>query len=171
MSQTEILCGPIGSGKSTYARHRARQGAIIVNDDAIVMAVHAGIYNLYKKELKPLYKCIENTILQAAIMLGKDVVIDRPNYSKEMRSRYISIARSLDCKIHIVFFPEYEPDVHVTRRVTSDIRGMDYQAWMAVFMAHKDNYSKPSLDEADEITYLTAQDIKNLQKDEQLFTT
>lgn len=170
MPQIEILIGCVGAGKSTYAKYRAYQGAIIVNDDALVMAMHAGTYNLYKKGLKPLYKAVENTILQTALIMGKDVIIDRPNYSKQMRSRYISIARSLDCRVHILVFPEYAPEVHVARRMESNARGMDYDAWMAVFMAHKDNYTKPTIDEADEITYLTETDIRNLKDDDYLST-
>ena len=81
--KVEILVGFIASGKSTYSKHRASQGAIVINDDAIVNAVHSNIYELYDKNLKPLYKAVENTILEMALALNRDVVIDRPNYSEQ----------------------------------------------------------------------------------------
>ena len=49
----ELLVGPIASGKSTYSNKAAKEGAIIVNDDAIVTALHGGDHTLYDKALKP----------------------------------------------------------------------------------------------------------------------
>ena len=44
--KVEILVGPIASGKSTYLKHRVSQGAITINDDAIVNAVHRPLQSL-----------------------------------------------------------------------------------------------------------------------------
>jgi len=143
----ELLIGPIASGKSTYSKRRATEGAIIVNDDAIVMALHADQYNLYNINLKPLYKAIENSILQMAIMLGKDVIIDRPNYSKAMRSRYISIARSLDAAIKFTVFPAATPEEHARRRTHSDSRGYGIEYWVKVCKHHMSLYETPVLSE------------------------
>jgi hypothetical protein len=38
----QILVGPIASGKSTFARKRATEGALIINDDALAAILHAG---------------------------------------------------------------------------------------------------------------------------------
>jgi len=55
MRKIQILVGMIASGKSTYSKHAARLGFIVVNDDAIVNAVHGEDYTLYDKKLKLLW--------------------------------------------------------------------------------------------------------------------
>jgi len=143
----ELLCGPIASGKSTYCKKRAKEGFIIINDDAIVNAVHCGLYTQYEIALKPLYKGIENFILNMALAMGKSVVIDRPNYSKNMRKRYISIANSLDVPIVCVIFEDAGGAEHAYRRVKSDSRGVDFDYWLNVYYTHKSLYEVPALDE------------------------
>lgn len=75
MPKLEILFGPVASGKSTYSRRRASDGALIANDDAIVLAVHGGEYSLYAKELKPVYKALRGLVAQFGAALGRDVII------------------------------------------------------------------------------------------------
>ena len=152
--KVEILVGPIASGKSTFATFRAKEGAIVINDDAIVNAVHANQYALYDETLKPLYKAVENTILQAALSLGRDVVIDRPNYSKAMRRRYIGLAKSVDAMVNVVHFERVDPNEHARRRAHSDARGYTQEYWLEVAMAHDIQYEQPELSEGvDEITH------------------
>ena len=143
----EVLIGPIGSGKSTYSRKRAKEGFIIINDDAIINALHCNFYDLYSDELKPLYKGIENVALHTALSLGKSVIIDRPNYSKGMRRRYIAIANSLDVPVIGVRFKDEGAEVHSSRRMKSDGRGGKQEYWEMVYNAHKGLYEEPSLDE------------------------
>lgn len=139
----EILVGMIASGKSTYAAKRAVMGAIVINDDAIVNAVHHNNYTSYDKRLKPLYKAVENTILQMAITLGMDVVIDRPNYSKAMRRRYIGIAKSFDAEVHLVVFPKVSPGEHARRRANADNRGCEFEHWLKAAKHHDRLYEPP----------------------------
>ena len=143
----ELLCGPIASGKSSYSKKKALEGYIIINDDAIVNAIHCNHYGLYSVDLKPLYKGIENTALHTALALGKSVIIDRPNYSKAMRRRYIAIASSLDVPVVAVKFEDAGAKEHASRRVKSDNRGGRLEYWMEVYEAHKKLYEEPSLDE------------------------
>jgi len=143
----EILIGSIASGKSTYSRKRAKEGFIIINDDAIVNALHFNYYELYNEELKPLYKIVENTAMHTALSLGKSVVIDRPNYSIGMRRRYIAIASSLDIPVIGVKFKDEGELEHATRRMKSDGRGGTLESWMYVYNKHKELYEEPSLSE------------------------
>lgn len=143
----ELLVGPVASGKSTYSRKRAKEGFIIINDDAIVNALHCNFYNLYNKELKPLYKIVENTILQTSLSMGKSVVIDRPNYSVEMRRRYIAISNSLDIPVIGVKFKDEGAKEHASRRVKSDSRGVTLEYWIDVYNNHKKLYKEPDLSE------------------------
>jgi len=74
MKYLDILVGPMASGKSTYCSKAAKQGAIIVCDDDITMMVHGGNYGLYTIELIPLYKAIENSIIQMGLSLNHRVI-------------------------------------------------------------------------------------------------
>ena len=143
----ELLVGPIRSGKSTYAKQRALQGAVILNDDAVVMAVHGGNYRLYQKGLKPLYKVVENTILQMAITLGRDVIIDRPNMGRFQRARFISIARSLGEQVIAVTFPNHGPAHHAKTRFETDARGLTMEHWVAAAERHQSQFVQPDVAE------------------------
>jgi predicted kinase len=139
----ELLIGPLASGKSTYCRQAATEGAIIVNDDAIVTAVHGGDYTLYKKSLKPLYKNIENSIIGTALSMGLRVVVDRPNHSIQMRNRYVALGNSFDVPVDFIMFKREPPNIHAERRFVNDARGHSLQYWIEVAMAHDSLYEKP----------------------------
>lgn len=142
----ELLVGMIASGKSTYCKRRAAEGAIITNDDNIVKLVHGDDYTLYNKRLKPLYKLIETAIIHYGVSHGFDVVVDRTNLDKKMRARYIGIAQSLDTDIVAVVFPVEQPKVHVERRMR-DARGLTREKWMEAATAHFKRYEPVELTE------------------------
>jgi predicted kinase len=151
----EMLIGMIASSKSTYSRKRAMEGALIVNDDSIVNAIHAGMNTLYQEDLKFLYKYIEDTILSDGVIHSKDVVIDCPNLDKKRRSRYINNIRDLDVKIVAIVFPMVSPEEHALRRFNSDSRGYDLEYWTKVAREHFKSYEPVSIDEGfNEIIYL-----------------
>lgn len=139
----ELLVGPIASGKSTYCRKAANEGAIILNDDSIVTAVHGGDYRLYNESLKPLYKSVENTLVSVALAMGLRLVIDRPNHSARMRRRYIGLAHSFDCNVEIVLFKREAPEIHGQRRFDSDSRGHSLDYWIDVARHHDSIYEQP----------------------------
>jgi predicted kinase len=140
----ELLVGPIASGKSTYCRKAAKDGAIILNDDSIVTAVHGGDYRLYCESLKPLYKAVENSLLSTALAMGLRVVVDRPNHSVKMRRRFIGLAHSFDVPVTIVMFKRESPEVHGERRYLSDPRGYDLDYWVNVARYHDQVYEPPN---------------------------
>ncbi len=47
--RVELLVGMIASGKSTYARRRAAEGAIIICDDAVKAALHGVTQGVLKR--------------------------------------------------------------------------------------------------------------------------
>lgn len=155
----EILVGMIASSKSTYCRKRAKEGALVINDDSITNCIHSNQYSCYREELKPLYKGIENYIITFADAKDIDVIIDRPNLSPQTRSRYISIAKSLDIPdiIGIVFKVE-TPEIHATRRFNHDSRGHSYEYWLEAARCHYAQYKAPVLEEG--FTQLVEYDFK-----------
>ena len=144
----EILIGPICSGKGTYARGRAQGGAIVVNDDAIVKAVHGGDYTLYSKSLKPLYRSVEMSIITAAVSLGRDVIIDRGNcMNPSCRRKYVGIGRSLDQEVIAVLFPNQGPEWHANARFNKNDRGLPLEHWLGAAQRHQSEFRPPTLEE------------------------
>ena len=144
----EILIGNIASGKSTYCRNRAKEGAIILNDDSIVNGVHCDMYTLYDKELKPLYKSIENAIVTSAVALGRDVIVDRGlNLTPKSRRRFIGLAHAFDAEAIAVLFKFHDPEVHAQRRKGHDMRGHDFDYWLRVAQAKHEQHIPPQEDE------------------------
>ncbi len=149
MPTLEVLCGMISSGKSTYSTIAATKlGCIICNDDSIVTAVHGGIYKLYDKKLKPLYKAVENTIIAYGLSGGRNVIVDRGvNGSVRSRRRFIGLGHSLDCQVAAIVFPVEAPAVHAQRRFNADSRGLSLEYWQRVAEHHASVYQPPVAEE------------------------
>lgn len=143
-----LLCGMIASGKSTLARKLAKdKNALIINDDDIVTMLH-GDYTSYDEQLKPLYKSIENHILTAAILAGRNVIIDRGvNIKRSSRQRWIQLAKSLDQEITALETTKSIPEVHAKRRFEHDKRGHTYEYWLKVAEYHNSVYQEPDYSE------------------------
>lgn len=165
MSEIQVLVGMVASGKSTYALQKAREGWIVVSEDATVMSVHANDYQLYATALKPLYKAVENTTVALALALGRSVIIDRVNGTKASRARWISMAKSLDVEVSAVVFPMCDSEVHASRRSYSDSRGYDYKKWLEVVEKHKASYQIPTMDEG--WNYISDAPTRNQSQDNQ----
>lgn len=142
----ELLVGNIASGKSTYSKEAAGRGCVIVNNDAIVTAIHGGNYQLYNHTYKPIYKAVENTIITVALSLGRDVVVDNTNNTRKTRRRYIGLAHSLDAEVRVREFLWMAPLIHARRRSISDGRGYSTEYWLKVADRKSGDYEKPDIE-------------------------
>jgi predicted kinase len=86
MPKLMLTVGPPGSGKSTFARKLESEGYTYINQDA------QGREHLQ--------------LFETAILNGKDVVVDRLNFSKHQRSRYLDIAKKYNYETAITVFHE-----------------------------------------------------------------
>lgn len=141
MPRLEVLVGMVGAGKSTYARKRADDGAIVVSHDSISEGVH-GRYR-YEQGLREFYRGVEEDIARRALAAGLDVVVDRTNLTAEARRRWASFGRSLRWDGHdgievvAVEFPREIAHVHARRRYEHDHRGRHFHEWLAVALHHE----------------------------------
>lgn len=147
MPRMTLLVGPIASGKSTYAEARAREGALTVCDDALVLAVHGGVYALYNEMDKPLYTALETAIITHARSTATDVVIDRGGRTKAQRTRFATLGRALGFEVDAVLFEWYVPWVHAERRFTHDPRGLTLEKWEDVAIRHQAEFQPLTADE------------------------
>jgi gluconate kinase len=81
-----LMVGPPGSGKSTYSAKPEFRDYIYINQD---------LQN--KKHLE---------IFSQSIEYGKNVIVDRMNYSKTQRNRYLDVAKAAGYSTHIVVLHE-----------------------------------------------------------------
>jgi len=154
-----LLVGNIASGKSTLTRKYAAKGYLVINDDALVSAIHGGDDEAYDKKLKPLYKAVEECIISHAAALERSIVIDRPNMSISNRRRYIGMAQSRDMSVRVIVMPMQDVLTHAKRRHHTDCRGLTLTAWTKAATRIADGYKAPSLNEGiDQICYLSEND-------------
>lgn len=136
----EILIGMIGSGKSTYARRRAAEGALVVCHDDLTAMLHARYR--YEPGLRDCYRRMEEWLVLTALDYGRDVVVDRTHLARESRARWVEFARWFrpprwrDVRIEAVLFPIEAPEVHARRRYLHDPRGRSLDEWLAVARYH-----------------------------------
>jgi adenylate kinase family enzyme len=155
MPKVELLVGMVGSGKSTYARKRADQGAMIVNHDSLTEMLHARYR--YEQGKRDLYRRLEESLAFEVLARGFDVVIDRTHLTRENRSRWVKWARNYDSlntfdgrgpttPVIAVAFPIEDPDTHALRRYVADARGRPLHEWIQVARHHAEQARQEPLD-------------------------
>jgi len=81
-----LLVGPPGSGKSSFAKKYEEDGFVYINQD-LQGKEHLHLFDL-------------------AVLDGKDVIVDRLNFSKGQRARYLDIAKKHGYETAITVFHE-----------------------------------------------------------------
>lgn len=130
----ELLVGMIGSGKSTYARRRGDEGALVVCHDDLTAMLHARYR--YEPGLRDVYRQMEDALVERAAVWGRDAVIDRTHLSRESRQRWLAVAALLRVPIVAVAFPVLDPEIHARRRFAADSRGRSLEDWLRVARHH-----------------------------------
>jgi predicted kinase len=149
MPTIEVLCGMIASGKSTYARRRADEGALVVSHDDLTQMLHARYR--YEQELREPYRRMEEAIVSEIWRAGRDVVVDRTHLTRESRRRWIDHADWIGAGASLVAvaFPIEPPAIHARRRTLHDPRGRPHDEWLRVAEHHHDQAQAEPLDIAE----------------------
>jgi len=154
-----ILCGLIGSGKSTWAKEKAKdENTIIINRDALRFMIKGGKYT-YHKNYESMIKDMASQCLNAAIYHGFDIIIDETNLTKDKRKYWVNlidklIAETLGTKKYtkiVVHFTESEYNLKYRMQ---DPKGLFEQEWALVLNGMKETYETPSADELKELQAL-----------------
>jgi len=140
-----ILSGSIGTGKSTLCNKLANiYNATIVNKDSILESL-TGTYGKYDSEKVMIYDKSEEAITHISLKLGKSVIIDRLNYTKELRKRFIDIAKSYNAEVVCYDFGSGS-EVTLQRRLDRN-RGVPARIWRELFNTVKADYETPTEEE------------------------
>lgn len=136
-----ILVGPPGSGKSTYYKDNVWElDSCYINQDTQGKEGH----------LAEFYK---------AINAGRDILVDRMNFNKQQRDRYISKARQAGYQIHMIVF--FVPRDTCFGRCLYRIKSENHPTITSEEIANKAldhfflHWEKPTPEEYDFIEYRT----------------
>ena len=143
-----ILCGIVGSGKSTWARKKAEEtGAFIINRDSL-RTMFNGSYK-FDKEQEDLIMDCTRAITYELVDYGKDIIIDECNLTVLRRALWIDLisANSLSEKLNfvIVWFTETEKNAEL--REKDSLRGYTKEYWEDVISDMKVDFQQPTLNE------------------------
>ena len=147
MMRLILMCGMIGSGKSTKARQiqaTSDEPVVILNDDAITHMVSGGDYT-YVSAFKPIYKGLIDAGIRLAFSAGVSVCVDRTCLDVSARTRIRDVARQAGYMRHeLVWFPPTQPALYyATKRWRSDSRGLPLSKWLEVATTHLQSYTNP----------------------------
>jgi predicted kinase len=154
MQTVYILCGLIGSGKSTWAKEKAaaEEQTIIINRDALrTMIKDAYVFNqLYEPYLKKITSVHVGMALEDAF----DIIIDETHLTRKKRSEWVELVnifnsrgRGHKAKIVIVYFSEKENNL---KNRMANSRGISQDVWENVLENMKNNFEIPLIDELPE---------------------
>jgi predicted kinase len=145
MPKLELLIGMIASGKSTYAKKRGSEGALIICFDDLTQMLH-GEYR-YEPALRDSYRSMMYQIAWEGIHAGRDVVIDRTHLTADSRRYWVAAARGWMVPIVAVVFPRDDvAEMHSARRFLSDARGRPLEEWDRVARHHMNQADAEPLD-------------------------
>lgn len=136
MKYMKLLSGPPGSGKSTLALEYEARGYVYINQDAQGKQGHLDLFLAAGKE-------------------GKDIIIDRLNFSKEQRDKYLIQARIHSYETEIIVL--HQPYAECMKRMLSreghpTIK--DLKSATSALNMFMSRYEKPKEGEAHKLTFL-----------------
>lgn len=136
MKQLILLAGPPGSGKSTYCENNDYIDYFRISQDDQGKEGHMRYF------------------LQL-IAEGSDIIVDRMNFNKEQRSRYLSVAKANGYATKIVVL--HESSATCLKRM-AERKGhptiQDDKSAKAALHTFMSKYERPTADEADEIEFV-----------------
>lgn len=141
-----LMCGLIGSGKSTMAlkKRESDSNAVIVNRDAL-RQMFLGKYD-YDRAYEDMVQRAADMLVRGVLMHRRDVIIDETNLTKDKRAYWIDIVKSYDPSVEIVCVYLTEKVNNVEYRM-KDPRGKSREVWQEVYDRMLESFEPPTLNE------------------------
>lgn len=139
-----LMCGPTGSGKSTFAARLCQShGCLVVSTDSQRMAMFSGRYPakpLWAESRALIYDVVDD-IVRSSLGHGFPVVVDGVNLTPQDRMRYLRHFPSNRCAI-ICFDSSFDNDA------VWEGRGYNSSDAAKIRELHKMQFVEPQADEA-----------------------
>lgn len=102
-----LMCGPAGSGKSTFAKKFESKGMTILSYDKESFKRGLNMHPLPKEVEKDIKNYLDRRLIEL-LKQNRDIVLDYSFWSKEMRMEYISLLKkhNIDPKIYYITTPK-----------------------------------------------------------------
>jgi len=147
-----LVVGNIGAGKSTYIKslynnlNTTETPYVVMARDAIRYMIGGGNYvfnpdlenSVWKSELDMIYNFIK---------LGCNIIVDEVGINKNMRQRYIKVAKNYNTKIIAIVFPRLSMKESVDRRMNNPHNTPSRVVWEKVWTKFDIQYEEVTLDE------------------------
>lgn len=143
-----ILCGLVGSGKSTWASKQAQKDSnlLVINKDSIRKMLYGGYE--YRASSEGIIRVIADITCRLCLSRGTSVIIDETNLTREKRDYYLKIAREFQAEAILVIFPEKKKNL--LNRMKSDPRGLKEDTWSKVIEGMKKIWEDVTPEEEDQ---------------------
>jgi len=152
MSRFDLLIGLPGSGKSTFAREMAKKNknTIIVNRDSL-RTMLKGTYS-YEKDLENLVREAAGAIVDKAVRLRFDVIVDETNLTKKKRAWWHTLLPVRhEVTLGFSLFPQWKRNLEFRMK---EPRGYDEEDWKDVIRGMKESFEMVDPSEKFDILYI-----------------
>ena len=138
--------GNVGTGKSTLARKYVNKGYIVIARDSLRYMIGGGKY-IFNLDLEKAIWDSELAILNQFMRMGVKILIDEIGISKEMRERYIDMAKIYDYHITVIELPKLSKKECIKRKRNVPHDQPNDELWGQVWEKFDKQYEKPTLKE------------------------
>lgn len=144
-SNIYLLVGNIGSGKSTWTRKNKDLGIVISRDYFRYM--FGSDFYIYKEELEPIIKNIEQFTIELLMQNKHNIIIDEVGINKNERKQYINLAKQYNYKVIAIVLTKLSKEQSLINRMNHDSRGYTKEEWANVWEKFDKMYENPDLNE------------------------
>jgi len=147
-----VMCGLLGSGKSTWARNEVmgNDNTIAVSRDSLREMIKCGHYE-FNPNTEPLIKAFRNANMEIGTKFGFDIVIDECHLTRKHRAEVIKEIRSwgspqnnIQTKIVCIHCTESIRNVDLRMQTPRDL---PRDEWEEVYQNMKSIFEPPTLEE------------------------
>jgi predicted kinase len=160
-----VVVGNIGSGKSTYIRklHTAFKNDtppyIVIARDTIRYMMGGGNY-VFNPTLEEVVWQSEMYMIRRFLQKGCNIIVDEVGISRDMRKKYIQLAKEFNYDIEAHVFPRLTMQESVDRRMNNPHECPDRELWEGVWKKFDNRYQEPTVEEGFAfIRYMTREEI------------
>lgn len=153
-----LLCGNVGSGKSTVAACLARRDFKVISKDSLRLMLNGGEY-VFQKEFELFINHAEGLIFEDLLVERHNIVVDNTNVTIRHRKHYIDKAQKAGYQVMCMILPRLSNSESMHRKLQNSF-GVPLPTWNIVWDRMDKAYEHPNFSEGiDRIVQLTPDNV------------